>query len=114
MAADVSEYEFERKPSSASGMPSWHRKLADLNLIVVGHVSHNPALQGSSHSKYVDLQGRSALHHAVDGFGVLLFEAGAAVGTPDMDDNDPISSLSPESFWSLPHRRLFLIYDSCG
>jgi hypothetical protein len=34
----------------------------------------------------------------VDGFGVLLFEAGAAVGTPDMDDNDPISSLSPESF----------------
>jgi hypothetical protein len=51
--------------------------------------------------QYVDLQGRSALHHAVDGFGVLkevvklLFEAGAAVGTPD---NDPISSLSPESF----------------
>jgi hypothetical protein len=66
-----------------------HWKLAELNLIVVSHVSHNPALQSPSHSKYVDLQGQSALHHAVDGLGVLkevvklLFEAGAAADTDD-------------------------------
>ena len=33
-----------------------HWKLAELNLIVVSHVSHNPALQSPSHSKYVDLK----------------------------------------------------------
>jgi hypothetical protein len=50
MPVEVSEYEYERdgrKMGNELGIwvASRHRQLADLNLIDLSHLSHNPALQ---------------------------------------------------------------------